>query len=328
MTLRSLVFTALRFLKGGRGRALPDRGQLRVLVFQHERIGDYVVTTPMYHWLSQRPEGVTIDVIASDLNAELVALDPHLNDRYILPWKESTLWDLIQCMRWMRRYRYDLILVTTFTSRTRNAMLCALAKGRPCCATFSDHDRAAEYGAFFDTVAIRRRFQEHVSVPILRTAMLALGERSEPNPQPYVVSRGVRAPYIMINTLTRDPARNWTVEQAEWLRSELQSCFPELDVNIAHEVPTLQDLVDLYANARLVISADSAPVHIAAAANVPVVALFNARPNSTEWYPLGTDRKRVLVPETDGRTSDIRKEVVFEAAVELLRVNNSDGPSA
>lgn len=327
MTLRSLIFSTLRLLKGGRGRPLVPGGPTRILVFQYERIGDYVVTTPMYRWLHERGD-VTIDVIASDLNAELVHQDPNIAEHIVLPWKRPTMSDLISCIRFIRRTRYDLILATTFTSRTRNAVLSVCATGRPWCATFADEKRAADYGAFFDTVAIRRRFQEHVAVPILRTAMLACGDRSEPAPRPYVQARGTPAPSIVINTQTRDPARNWTMENAEWLRMELSTRFPELTVELGRQVGSLQDLVDLYANARLVISADSAPVHIAAAANVPVVALFNARPNSTEWYPLGTDRYRVLVPETDGRTSDIRKEAVLDAAVDLLRVNNSDGPSA
>lgn len=327
MTLRYVVFSVLRLLKGGRGRAIPIGRPIRVLVFQHERIGDYIVSTPMYRWLSERSGDVVIDAIASDLNEELVRRDPNVDTVFTIPWRHSSLGDLVRLIRSIRRQHYDLILVTSFMSRTRNAVVCCFAKGRPWCATFADTERVHDYGAFFDTVTIRRRFREHVGHVILRTAMESFADHSEPQPRPYIHHGGVPAPYIVINTMTRDPGRDWSAEDAEWLRGELLRAVPGIEVMMASPMRSLQEMVDLYANARLVISANSAPVHVAAAANVPVISLSYSDETALEWYPLGSAASRTLRPISGVTGSHIAKESILKTAMELLGVNNSHLPS-
>lgn len=282
----------------------------------------------MYRWLREHSEQVVIDAIASDLNEELVRRDPNVNTVFTISWRYTSLGDVVRVIRSIRRQRYDLILVTSFMSRTRNALICCFAKGRPWCATFSDADRAGDYGAFFDTVTIRRRFQEHVAHVILRTAMDSFGDHSEPILRPYIQHWGVPAPYVVINTMTRDPGRDWSTEDAEWLRTELRRVIPGIEVLMASPMASLQEVVDLYANARLVISANSAPVHIAAAANVPVISLSYSDETALEWYPLGSSLSRTIRPVTVGNESRISKESILETALELLGVNNSHRPSA
>jgi ADP-heptose:LPS heptosyltransferase len=138
------------------------------------------------------------------------------------------------------------------------------------------------------------------------------------------------APYVVINTATRDPRRSWTAEQASWVTDELLERVPTLQVVVAgmpavrnservHSWSgSLRDMNALYAGATLVISANSAPVHVAAAANVPVVALYNTAENAAEWYPLGGGPYRVLLPQEGGNASDIPRELVLMASLDLL----------
>lgn len=316
---RSIVFRLLRWLRGGYGRR-PDLGRpLNILVFQHERIGDYFVATPMYQWLFDQLPNARIDVIASDLNAELIAMDPLVNDHCVISsrrgWR-SEVWNAVQ---FLRRRRYDLILVTTFTERTRNAMLCVLAKGRPWCATFADRERAGQYAEFFDSVTVRHRLKEHVAVSIMRTAMEALGDQSEPMPHPYVIKTGTPAPYIAINVETRDPRRDWSRADAEWVGDALRQRYPDLDVIIGWR-GTLTEMVSFYANARLVITANSAPAHVAAGGKVPVVVLYDTEENASEWFPVGGVAFRALLPDAGMPASAIDRERVLSAAVELLEM--------
>lgn len=64
------------------------------------------------------------------------------------------------------------------------------------------------------------------------------------------------------------------------------------------------------------ISADSAPVHIGSALQIPVVALFESRPEKyLRWYPLGV--RHVLV-HAGPQVEDIHVDAVESAARSLL----------
>ena len=49
------------------------------------------------------------------------------------------------------------------------------------------------------------------------------------------------------------------------------------------------ELADLLRRCDLLISADSGPVHVAAAVDTPVVGLYSARDYPGFWYPYGSD---------------------------------------
>ena len=78
---------------------------------------------------------------------------------------------------------------------------------------------------------------------------------------------------------------------------------------------------DLIALARMldkttfVVAANSAIVHLAAAAGVPVVGLYNNHVTAAEWYPVGADY-RIMMPGTDSSIREIKADDVFECFVE------------
>lgn len=80
--------------------------------------------------------------------------------------------------------------------------------------------------------------------------------------------------------------------------------------------PSTDDLMAAMSQLDLVISADSAPVHIGSALQIPVVALFESRPEKyLRWYPLGV--RHVLV-HAGPQVEDIHVDAVESAARSLL----------
>ncbi len=81
---------------------------------------------------------------------------------------------------------------------------------------------------------------------------------------------------------------------------------------------TLRELVALIKRARLVVANDSGPMHIAAALEIPVVALFGpTAPERFGPYPLDAPRNRVL--RAPGRElGRLSTDEVFQAVVSLL----------
>ena len=143
---RRLVFSLLRLMKGFRreGQSAAIR---KVMIFQHERIGDHVLSTPLYAWLRREHPGVQIDVLASTTNRLLVESDPGVRRVFAVSPRRGLHLGLRHAVQFLRSDLYDAVFVPTFGARTRNALLISMMKGNPLTATMSDTRRAVKVGA-------------------------------------------------------------------------------------------------------------------------------------------------------------------------------------
>jgi ADP-heptose:LPS heptosyltransferase len=132
---------------------------------------------------------------------------------------------------------------------------------------------------------------------------------------------GISAPFAIVHMHSRDPVRNWIPERmrdvVEYLVSRhkltvvLTGGAGDRDsidqmymgrgasadvVNAAGKIP-LETLPGLISTARIMVTIDTGPMHIAAALGVPVVALFFLR-HATLFYPYG-QRDRIIIADED-----------------------------
>ncbi len=80
----------------------------------------------------------------------------------------------------------------------------------------------------------------------------------------------------------------------------------------------LNEFTGFVTGASLVVSPDTATVHIAAAAGCPVVGLYGEHIKAAEWYPFGT-RFILLVSASEETIDLIEPDLVADAACALLR---------
>jgi 3-deoxy-D-manno-octulosonic-acid transferase/heptosyltransferase-1 len=116
-------------------------------------------------------------------------------------------------------------------------------------------------------------------------------------------------------------------EKLEHIRSRMRTP----SINMGGET-TLRDLAYLYRLSSLLITTDSGPMHIAAAAGTPVIALFGPTdPSRTGPYGIGHTviRKELSCSpcflkkcDTIKCMNDITVEEVFQAVAEKLRTNS------
>ena len=105
-----------------------------------------------------------------------------------------------------------------------------------------------------------------------------------------------------------------------WAGSDKQLA-PDMDtphfINLAGKT-SLQHLPELISNAKLVVSNDSGPMHLAAAMGKPVLALFGPTdPESFGPYPIDSKRHVILRAE-NGDLSKLDVEAVYMACVKML----------
>lgn len=155
------------------------------------------------------------------------------------------------------------------------------------------------------------------------------------------------APYILVNVAAYSPNRNWSAEDcsaALELVSEalpghelVVTCPPGVD-DIIHRIQAnwrrakplhvwrggLPELFAVVAGASMVITPDTALVHIAAAAEVPCVVLFAELIKVAEWYPYGVPFRAVLSNDPESLAA-IPAATIADAAADLWRQGTVHG---
>lgn len=140
MNLKSLELAWRRFWIRAITALLPRRAGLpprpdwsarphKVLFLRHDRLGDMILTTGALRAIASSHPTVTLHVLASPLNAPLLAHDPTV-DR-VLVFDRRRLGRYLATMRQLRRERYDAVVDCMVTAPSLTTLLLMLATGAP-----------------------------------------------------------------------------------------------------------------------------------------------------------------------------------------------------
>ena len=153
----AIVYPTLRILLHNPPVKLPiDIFKVkRILIFRYDRIGDMIVTTPIFRLLKQANPTLSIGVLASEANAEIIRHNPFVDGIYILHRK--FLKRIPQLWR-IRQKRYEIILQFVFNRTTRGALLSKFIA--PHSIKIGQGD--PKYGFYFNALLTPPRFQEHM----------------------------------------------------------------------------------------------------------------------------------------------------------------------
>lgn len=294
----------------------PQTRHQRIVVVQTGFLGDVVLTTPLLTTLHQqlRPESLT--VLTTPQAKPLVEHHPHVS-RVLVDAKRtdgrgfSGLWRTAQRLR---QERFTLAVAAHKSLRT--ALLLALA-GIPQRVGFRQSP-----GWFLYHRTAQRDSQRHEVERILCIMRAFDLEPEDCNRVPRVeypeATKELALNVLRSNNLAPTdplfvvcpgsvwPTKRWTVDGFASLVRRLESSYGRVllcggpdDAEVAHTVheqaghhgvnlvgqADLQIFMALVDHAQVVISNDSAPMHIAVARGVPVVAIFCATTPSLGYGP-------------------------------------------
>ncbi|HIC7210065.1 glycosyltransferase family 9 protein [Burkholderia stabilis] len=334
----------------------------RILVIRIDFLGDMLCTTAFLDALKERWPGAELHVVANRYNAAALVGNPvvHAVHTYVYsrqcerndrPGRMQAFFDRLRLVRRLRRLRFDLVVVPN-GGMHRSSMQFARQIGAKDCRW---HDAETEFDDRKpEHVAQRPMCHEALSgfrlVPELGRADIdrlalsvhpdrtlqdawhhLLGARTKPRVGLFVSNKAAErrwpadrwrdlgerlAPFADV-IVFRDPALHHPAEDDPWR-----------DVGARHVAPS--SVADLVAAASLldtIVSADSAPVHLASALRVPVAALFEDRPEKyLRWHPLGVPHMILRA----GLTVDaIEVDAVERAVRQLLpQTGHRDLPAA
>ncbi len=334
----------------------------RILVIRIDFLGDMLCTTAFLRALKERWPGAELHVVANRYNAAALAGNPDVHaihtyvysrqcERNDRPGRMRAFFDRLRLVRRLRRLRFDLVVVPNGGMHRSSMQFARQLRAKDC----RWHDAETEFDDRKpEHVAQRPMCHEALSgfrlVPELGRADLdrielsvhpdralqdawyrLLGERTKPRVGLFVSNKAAErrwpadrwrdlgerlAPFADV-IVFRDPAIGKSAEDDAWR-----------DVSARHVAPS--SVADLVAAASLldaIVSADSAPVHLASALGVPVAALFEDRPEKyLRWHPLGVPH---VILRAGATVDAIGVDAVERAVRHLLpQAGHCDAPVA
>jgi heptosyltransferase I len=284
----------------------------RLLIVRLGSLGDLVHTLPAVAALRRAHPGAVIDWLVDKGHRSFLDLVPVLSG--IVPLRNRTMGAWMEARRILRARDYDVAL--DFQGLIKSAALSRLS-GAKRVLGFNRRALRESLAAPFYTQRIAIAADVHViqkNLALARAAGATTGALEFPlNPveSPALTtirSRGITA-FALVNPGAAWPNKRWpptafgrlarTVHERHGLRSVVlwgpgesklaeEVAATSAGAAIAAPATTIPDLVALSRAARLMISGDTGPLHIASAVGVPAMALFgptNPRRNGP-WLPI------------------------------------------
>lgn len=310
---------------------------MKILVLQLKRIGDLILTTPALFALRQNFPDAHITLAVENGCRELLPAIDYVTDTLVFSrsGKNGALW------RKLLFASYDICL--DLTGNDRSALFSVLSKAQKRVAfqwIQKSPMRPLFYNHFVDSPVRESHTVDHYldilqgvgALPGTTPVTLHLPEWSHKKARQLLDECGLNAPFVIVHPGTARPEKYWLagrwaevvefcgrelglpcvitggrdpveMEHVEKIKSALQDPGAAPDLCGRLDLLTLAALMQ---EARLVLSCDSAPMHLAAAFGTPQIALFGMT-NPFHWRPRH-DRAMVVVAGR-GALASLREKV-------------------
>lgn len=343
--IKAAVFALSRvFFKRGRPHDGPiDTARVkRVLFLRPEKIGDMVISLPVFDALKDKHPHISISILASPRSLSLVKDDPRFDRVFV--YRKRLMRDIRELLA-IRREKFDGVLdmidddsvTSLFYSQLASPRGVRIGIGKSRHADFYDynHNHADGVGGHIvdNTLRLLEPFGIHgpaakLSFPFVPEAATEKVERWLAESVP------AGLPLIGVNLSAGRPNRIWPPERS-WALCEtlLEETDLRLIIIVApNDRPRGEDLVGrlndravlvppglsllevsaLISRLDLLISPDTSLIHIARSFNVPVVGLYSrATKNFRRWRPY-QQADGAVVGEHHDNIYDITVEQVAE----------------
>jgi ADP-heptose:LPS heptosyltransferase len=342
----------LEWLLDKRHKSAFDPARVKkILIVRNDKIGDMIVSTPLLRELKAAWPGVAIDVAASSVNRDIVRDCPHV-DRTIV-WDHGSLWHNLKVIRQLRRQRYDLILSMSLRFSPAYQLYLKLLGGRhlhgPRIAKYGTHtgklgmyDHTVDYPTdrhilqtYFDALGAYKPASIDYHYELYNVdayAGKALAFRA-----------GLADRYaglVCFNYQGSCARRTLCRADAEALLRQLADRYPDHAIVVIHPpgdraraaelvaasarqnvmlsfaTAHVLELAALVRECELVVSPDTAVIHIASVYNKKVLGFYVNSGNHRWFYPM-CDHFRVLLSPTDS-ISGIDSQAALSAIDELM----------
>lgn len=319
--LFNLLTLPVRPFKEKKSPIRPEDIQ-QILLIRTAYIGDVIMTLPMLKPLKDRFPKASIVFLTSSGGREIVLNNPYVDDIQVYEpfwFYNSSLLDYFKFLGQLRKRRFDLaiearadirdILFLVFPSRSKKKLSYSVGGGKCFLSHVVPFEKVKHKVEYHLDLA---RFLE-CDTDVLHWGIYTTAEEKKEVEQ-MLGHDGVSSPFICVHPGSRIPLKRWPLDRCASLYDRVidETGLPLVvlgarsEMEIVNEVVALmknrpvvlagrtsiRQLYEVIARAQLLICNDSAPMHMAAAAGTPTVAIFGPS-KSFETGPYG-NRFRVV----------------------------------
>ncbi len=314
--------------------------QAKLLCLRQNQIGDTLISTPIFAALKQHYPHLTLDVLLDKRNATALNTNPYIRTRFILKQK---LLDFFKVLLAVRREQYDFIVDLVHTPSSLSTLFCLLGKARFTVGFERENDFIYDVKVPFKTnTRMLRTLAEILTVFRINPDDVNLRPQFPLSPSSCafaqrVVSSLVGKKIIGVNISASLKIKFWGVENFVSLMCALKQAFPDVaflvlyakayqeeaieiatasNALLCDETKTLTDFAAVISKLHLLITPDSAAVHLADAFHVPSVILTHNPEHIKAWYPSFSDSR--TVHSKTGEVCSISVAEVLDVAVPFI----------
>ncbi|MFL5615888.1 MAG: glycosyltransferase family 9 protein [Gemmatimonadaceae bacterium] len=336
----------------GHGR-IPAASLSRILVVRHDRVGDMIVTTPALALLAELAPHAEIDVLASRANAQVVMTDSGVSRVFVRKgWSD---WLLL--FPAMRRRRYDVIYSFIYGRGLREGLIASAIARRETrkFSVMRPARYAGLFTAVIRAPRSLRHMADQLMFVVRATIEspdtrgderhrmhIAVDAQAKRRAAAFVAEHGL-SEFVAVNISSAEAWREWPWENCAKVLRVLLPRWPDLTfvltpppaaekirhaeqaiaacasdrVILCPPSPRFLDLVAVVQRASLVLTCDTANVHVASACGCPIIALYaGIRTTPGLWSPFGVPAREVRAAPGHA-VSTIPAEEIVRACEEL-----------
>jgi len=293
----------------------------KILIYRADAIGDYILTTPLINILKSNLPNAEIHFLVSPRNYHLAAENGNINKLYVYDGKFGSFFKLIPKIS---KEKYDLVFTFMIYKTSKvGTMLNVLTGKNTVKAAISHKEREKEYSVYFNILYTVLRntcslveLQARMVCDIIGADMetqqimldLPVSKENDEFAEEYLRNNQI-SNFAIYNVSAGRDYNQWSYKKNRDFLSEVNRNFPYLKIVIIASkteketaeklirsvsgqlflYPTEADLsriVALIEKSSLVISPDTAIVHIGAAKSKPILAFYSSKTSFLkEWEP-------------------------------------------
>lgn len=304
----------------------------KILIVRLDHIGDVVLTLPAVHALKKYFPGKHITVLVNPLGYEIVKADPNIDDIivYDAPWfkrgnsaRKTAFWKIVKSIR---KEKFDLAV--DFRGDIRNIFLMFLSKiparigyavgGGGFLLTHLYEYPKGQHEIEKNNYLVKSVFPEILPVDL----KIYSSKEDDQFINGFFDKNNISTDDIIvgIHPGAGCASKLWSDKKFAEVADGIIDRFPSAKVILTGsqaEKPMLMEIIELMEHSavsaeyltigrlislmkfyKLLITVDSAPLHIASALNIPTVALFSGTNDVREWSPIG-EKSVFIRKETD-----------------------------
>jgi ADP-heptose:LPS heptosyltransferase len=336
----------------GRGR-VSGSSLSRILVVRPDRVGDMIVTSPALALLAELAPRAEIDVLASRANAQVVTAESRVHEVFVrrgwsdwlllFPRMRQRRYDVIYSFIYGRGLREGAIAGAIARRETRKFSVMRPARYAGLFTAVIRTPRSMRHMADQLMHVVRETIESpHARLDSPHRMHIPVDEKAEQRARAFLSEHGLRD-FVAVNIASVETWREWPWKSCVEVLSALLPKWPDVSfvltppplpekiadaervragcrsdrVIVCPPSPRFLDLVALVQRSRLVLTCDTANVHVASACGRPIVALYSGiRTTPGLWSPFGVPAREVRAAPGNA-VSTIPTEQIVRACEEL-----------